>query len=83
MYEVLYLHPLPAKQKRKQVFSSFQINKNLIKSTGKETLVMHCLPAHRGEEITDEVLDSKGSIVFDQAENRMHIQKAVLIKLLR
>jgi len=70
-------------QKRKQVFSSFQINKNLIKSTGKETLVMHCLPAHRGEEITDEVLDSKGSIVFDQAENRMHIQKAVLIKLLR
>ncbi len=69
--------------KRKIIFKDFQINAKLLAGASPEVLVMHCLPAHRGEEITDEVMDSKNSIVFDQAENRLHIQKAILIKLLK
>jgi ornithine carbamoyltransferase len=68
--------------KRKIIFKDFQINAKLLTNASPEVLVMHCLPAHRGEEITDEVMDSGNSIVFDQAENRLHIQKAILIKLL-
>jgi ornithine carbamoyltransferase len=68
--------------KRMKAFKGFQVNDALMKLTNKNCLVMHCLPAHRGDEITDSVIDSKNSVVYDQAENRMHIQKAVLLKLL-
>ena len=69
-------------QKRKRDFAGFQVNDELMSHARKDTLVMHCLPAHRGEEITDSVIESPNSIVFDEAENRLHAQKAVLVKLM-
>ena len=66
---------------REKVFAPYQVNKNLINNTGKDTLFMHCLPAERGREVTDEVMESKNSIVFDQAENRMHAQNAIMAYL--
>ncbi len=68
--------------KRMRDFQSFQVNQDLLRVARKDVLVMHCLPAHRGEEITDEVMDGPHSIVLDQAENRLHMQKAILLKLL-
>ena len=67
---------------RLAAFRDYQINAALMAATGKETLVMHCLPAHRGEEITNEVIESPQSIVFDEAENRMHVQKGLLKMLI-
>jgi len=70
-------------EERVRVFKPFQVNSRLMGMTGKEdTLFMHCLPAHRGEEVTDEVVDSRNSVVFDEAENRLHAQKAILVSLM-
>ena len=68
--------------KRKIDFKNFQVNDDLMASARKDTYVMHCLPAHRGEEITDSVIESQNSIVFDEAENRLHAQKAVMVRLM-
>ena len=65
-------------EKRKRDFAPYQLNSSLLELAKPEAVVMHCLPARRGEEITDEVMDGPHSIIFDQAENRLHIQKAIL-----
>ena len=70
------------KLRRQKAFQGFRVNSAMMKTAGREALFMHCLPAHRGEEVTDEVMDSKQSIVYDQAENRLHVQKAILLRLL-
>jgi len=70
------------KEKREKVFRLYQVNSALIDHAKKDAVVMHCLPAHRGLEITDEVIDGPQSIVFDQAENRLHAQKAILSRFL-
>lgn len=69
-------------KKRRKIFRNFQINDKLIKLAKSDCIVLHCLPAHRGEEITDNVIDGKNSVVFEQAENRLHAAKAILVKLL-
>ena len=65
-------------EEKKNVFKDFQINRKLLDHAKPDAIVMHCLPAHRGEEITGEVIDSDQSVVFKQAENRLHTQKALL-----
>ncbi len=65
-------------EKRMKIFKPYQINLKLVKEAKEDYLFMHCLPAHRGEEVTDGVADSKNSVIFDQAENRLHTQKALL-----
>ena len=68
-------------EERVNQFQQFQVNEELMKATGKHTLFMHCLPAERGREVTDGVLEADYSIVFDEAENRMHVQNAIMVKL--
>ncbi|NJE10011.1 ornithine carbamoyltransferase [Thermococcus sp. MAR1] len=65
-------------EERRKIFQPFQVNKELVKHAKPDYIFMHCLPAHRGEEVTDDVVDSPNSVVFDEAENRLHAQKAVM-----
>ena len=67
---------------RTEIFTPFQINRELMAQAKPSALFMHCLPAHRGEEVSDDIMDSSQSIVFDQAENRLHVQKAIMLLLI-
>ena len=69
------------KELRARIFAPYQVNKSLVDAAKKDVIVLHCLPAHRGDEITDEVLDGPHSVVLDQAENRLHAQKAIMVTL--
>ncbi len=70
-------------ERRRKIFKKYQINRDLLSLAKPDAIVMHCLPAHRGEEITDDVIDSAQSVVIDQAENRLHTQKALLEKMIK
>jgi len=68
-------------EKRKKIFADYQVNETLMESTGKDTMFMHCLPAERGREVTDGVMEASYSIVFDEAENRLHAQNAIMVTM--
>jgi len=67
---------------RKKIFAQYQVNEKLVKNAKEDYLFLHCLPAHRGEEVVNEVIDSPNSVVFDEAENRLHVQKAIMVMLM-
>ena len=69
-------------EQRRQIFANYQVNSELLSLAREDAIVMHCLPAHRGEEVAEGIVDSPRSVVFDQAENRMHVQKALLADIL-
>ncbi|MGC8765840.1 MAG: ornithine carbamoyltransferase [Brevinematia bacterium] len=71
------------RERRLRDFSGFEVNDNLVKNAKEDFIFMHCLPAHRGEEVSASVIDGKNSVVFDEAENRLHIQKAILLSLIK
>ena len=70
------------KEKRQKVFESFCLDKELLSKAHDQAIVLHCLPAHRGEEITSDLIECESSRIFDQAENRLHVQQALLVALL-
>lgn len=70
-------------EKRRRAFQGYQLNRAVVAKANRDAVVMHCLPAHRGEEITDDVLDGPQSVVLDQAENRLHVQKAIMVWALK
>ena len=69
-------------EERRDAFAAYQLNAALLAIAGPDAIVMHCLPAHRGEEITSDVMDGPQSVIFDQSENRLHVQKALLVELI-
>jgi ornithine carbamoyltransferase len=69
-------------EERRDAFNGYRVDSALLDAAGPDAVVMHCLPAHRGEEITSEVMDGPRSIIWDQSENRLHVQKALLVELL-
>ncbi len=69
-------------KEREKAFANFQINSQVVAAADPECIVLHCLPAHRDEEITDEVIEGPHSVVFDEAENRLHVQKAIMASLM-
>ena len=70
------------KEKRARIFAPYQVNAKLMSHAKSDALFMHCLPAHRGDEVTDEVIDSPNSVVYDEAENRLHVQKVIMLLLM-
>jgi ornithine carbamoyltransferase len=70
-------------QERLQKFAGFEVNEALMRKAKPDAIFMHCLPAHRGEEVSAEVIDGPRSVVFDQSENRLHAQKAILVALMK
>jgi ornithine carbamoyltransferase len=70
-------------EQRKKIFRPYQVNAQLMAHAKKDAIFMHCLPAHRGDEVTDEVIDSPASVVFDEAENRLHVQKSIMYQLMK
>ncbi len=71
------------KEERAHAFAPYQVNAKLFGRANGDAILLHCLPAHRGEEVTDDVIDSEQSCVFQQAENRLHVQKAIMLELMR
>ncbi len=69
-------------EKRKKIFLPYQVNETLLSKAAEDVIFLHCLPAHRGDEVTDGVMDGPHSVVFDEAENRLHIQKAIMVNLM-
>ena len=67
---------------RQAIFAPYQVNRELMAAAAPGALFMHCLPAHRGEEVSADVIDSPASVIYDEAENRLHVQKAIMVTLM-